>query len=58
MRPHYRNLNHLLHCDRDAELYFTVLPDSARERLLQCGGRIKTLAALREYAENVLKELD
>jgi hypothetical protein len=33
------------------------LPDPVRERVIQCGRQIRTLAALREYAENVMKEL-
>ncbi len=56
-KQNYRNLNHLLHCDRDAECYFTVLPDPVRERVIQCGDSIRNLAALREYSENVLREL-
>lgn len=56
-KQNYRSLDHLLHCDRDAECFFTLLPDPVRERVIDCGSSIKSLAALREYSENIMREL-
>ncbi len=51
----YRDLNQLIRCDREADNYFSTLPDYVREQISQRGSNVNSLSSLRDYAENLLR---